>query len=153
MVRKRFSFLLFWSLFFVVIYVLILLFKVVYSTLYMRKMVERKHIISIWHDFFYTYEFHCNIKKYTEKKVNFYYISINFDWVLKIVFEGSCSKRMINNPFVCLYFLWFYALDSIFCFNFYINYYFCSKSILSYVIYANNDWKKKYLFNRNSSYT
>jgi hypothetical protein len=28
-----------------------------------------------------------------EKKVNFYYISINFDWVLKIVFAGVVFKE------------------------------------------------------------
>jgi hypothetical protein len=30
---------------------------------------------------------------YTENKVNFYYISINFDWVLKIVFVGGLVQR------------------------------------------------------------
>jgi hypothetical protein len=45
MVRKRFSYLLlFWFLFFVIIYVLLLFLKVISFTLYMRKMVERKHI-------------------------------------------------------------------------------------------------------------
>jgi hypothetical protein len=71
----------------------------------------------------------------------------------KLCLQGSCLKIMVNNLFVCLYFLWLCASDSIFCFNFYINFYFCSKSIFSYVIYANDDRKKKYLFNRNFSYT
>jgi hypothetical protein len=54
---------------------------------------------------FYTYKFYWNGKKCTEKKFNFYYISINFDWVLKLCLQGSYSKRIVNNLCVCLYFL------------------------------------------------
>jgi hypothetical protein len=58
--------------------------KVVSFTLYAKDSRKKTYLFD--RTSFYIYEFHWNIKKCTENKVNFYYISINFDWVLKIVF-------------------------------------------------------------------
>jgi hypothetical protein len=33
----------------------------------------------------------------------------------KMCLQGSFSKIMVNNLFVCLYFMWFCSSDSIFC--------------------------------------
>jgi hypothetical protein len=83
-------------LFFVIIYVLLLFFflskSIFFYVIYAKNGGKKTYLFD--KTFLIPMNFIViNIKKYTEKKVNFYYISINFDWVLKIVFAGVVFKE------------------------------------------------------------
>jgi hypothetical protein len=62
--------------------------------LYMRMMIERKNIYLIG------------------------ILPIPMNFIGKMRLQGSCSKRMVNNQFVCPYFMWLCSSNDFF-FSFY----------------------------------